>query len=190
MTLPRKYTDQACSLSRALEIVGERWTLLIVRDAFFGVRRFTDFAVHLNIPRAVLTGRLNALVDDGIMARALAESGREEYELTDKGLGLWPVVRSLLAWGDENYAPRGPRRLMYHAACDTLLESEGRCPHCALVPAIAEIVIAPGPGLEPMSEDADRVTRALSHPHRLLEPIAEVTRWGDARPSRPAAESG
>ena len=73
MTLPKDYADERCSLARALEVVGERWTLLIVRDAFFGVRRFGDFAAHLEIPRAVLTSRLAALVE---ARRARAGAGR------------------------------------------------------------------------------------------------------------------
>ena len=69
MALPNDYAGQACSLARALEIVGERWTLLIVRDAFFGVRRFGDFAAHLRIPRAVLAERLKSLTAAGVLTR-------------------------------------------------------------------------------------------------------------------------
>src|SRR6201996_7486183 len=96
MALPKDYTGEGCSLARALEVVGERWTLLIVRDAFFGVRRFSDFAAHLDIPRAVLTHRLAALVGAGVLAAAPGPHGHDEYSLTAKGLDLWPVVRSLL----------------------------------------------------------------------------------------------
>lgn len=112
MALPREYTGQACSIVRALEIVGERWTLLIVRDAVFGVRRFSDFLEHLGTPRAVLTERLEFLVREEVMTRVPGPGKRSEYELTAKGLALWPVVRSLSAWGDEFYAPEGqPARL-------------------------------------------------------------------------------
>jgi DNA-binding HxlR family transcriptional regulator len=169
--LHKDYADQACSLSRSLEIIGERWTLLIVRDAFFGVRRFSDFAAHLKISRGVLSTRLRELVDSGVLVRNRGTSGRLEYELTRRGIELWPVIRSLLAWGDTNYAPGGPRRLMHHAACGTLLEREGRCPVCERVPALPEVILSPGPGLEPMTADADPVTRALARPRRLLEPI-------------------
>src|ERR1700753_1084550 len=75
MALPNDYAGQACSLARALEIVGERWTLLIVRDAFFGVRRFGDFAAHLGIPRAVLAERLKSLTAAGVLARVPAQAG-------------------------------------------------------------------------------------------------------------------
>src|SRR6185312_1980526 len=100
MTLPSTYSERNCSLARALEVVGERWTLLIVRDVFYGVRRFGDFATQLKIPRAVLTSRLKALVQEGVLTRDDAGAGGVEYRLTDKGIALWPIVRSLMSWGD------------------------------------------------------------------------------------------
>ena len=81
VALPSEYSDEVCSLARALEIVGQRWTLLIIRDAFYGVRRFSDFASHLKIPKAVLTDRLGRLVRMVVLERAAAPSGRE-YALT------------------------------------------------------------------------------------------------------------
>src|ERR1700754_3218714 len=108
MPLPNDYAAQRnCSISRALEIVGERWTLLIVRDAFYGVRRFGEFVAQLGIPRAGLAARLRALVEEGILDRVPGSGPgrRDEYELTVKGVELWPVLRELMAWGDEFYAP-------------------------------------------------------------------------------------
>src|SRR5689334_13383651 len=96
MALPSTYADGNCSLARALEIVGERWTLLIVRDAFYGVRRFGDFATQLDIPRASLATRLKSLVEEGVLAR---DEDAKEYRLTPKGIALWPAVRALMAWG-------------------------------------------------------------------------------------------
>ena len=96
MALPNDYAGQACSLARSLEIIGERWTLLIVRDAFWGVRRFADFIDHLGIPRAVLASRLKTLVAAGVLTRVAGER-HLEYELTDKGTKLWPIVRDLMA---------------------------------------------------------------------------------------------
>ena len=113
MALPKDYTGEVCSLARALEVVGERWTLLIVRDAFFGVRRFSDFAAHLDIPRAVLTHRLTALVESDVLAVVPGPHGHDEYALTAKGLDLWPVVRSLLvstARGISRWAAKSPNR--------------------------------------------------------------------------------
>jgi DNA-binding HxlR family transcriptional regulator len=170
MALPSTYTSQSCSLSRTLEIVGERWTLLIVRDAFFGVRRFGDFAAHLQIPRAVLTQRLRSLTESGVLAKVPGAGRREEYELTDKGIALWPVVRTLIAWGDDYYGPEGPRRIFRHVADDAMVDESGRCTGCGTVVAPQDIVLTPGPGLPPARPD-DQVTLALEAPHRLLEPL-------------------
>src|SRR4051812_43161199 len=114
MALPKYYAGQQCSLARSLEIVGERWTLLIVRDAFFGVRRFGDFQAHLGMSRAVLTERLEGLLETGVLAETRGTHGYREYVLTDKGVGLWSVVRDLLVWGDEHFSQRGPRRVFQH----------------------------------------------------------------------------
>jgi DNA-binding HxlR family transcriptional regulator len=170
MALPREYTGQNCPLARSLEIIGERWTLLIVRDAFYGVSRFSDFRDHLGIPRAVLTERLNLLVEHGILVRAAAVSGRDEYRLTAKGQRLWPAVRSLIAWGDEFYVPGGQRRLFTHAGCDGVVDENGICRSCGLTPVPGELVLHPRPGAVP-PPGADLVTRALSVPHQLLEPV-------------------
>ena len=107
MALPNDYTGQACSLARSLEITGERWTLLIIRDAFWGVRRFDDFINHLHIPRAVLASRLKTLTAAGVMTRVAGER-HLEYELTGKGTALWPVILSLMSWGDD-YCARPAR---------------------------------------------------------------------------------
>ena len=107
MPLGTDYARQDCSLARALEVVGERWTMLILRDCFLGVRRFSDFQAHLDISRAVLATRLDALVTDGLLVRA--GSGHPEYELTDTGLALWPAMFALLQWGDERDHSRAGR---------------------------------------------------------------------------------
>lgn len=170
MVLPRDYAGQACSLARTLEVVGERWTLLILRDAFFGVSRFGEFAAHLGLPRAVLTERLAALVAAGLLAKG--DGRRARYHLTDLGLTLWPVVRSLMFWGDDHYAPSGPRREFWHAADGGPLDRDGRCASCGEPVAVGDTVVAPGPGLGPPADDADPVTAALARPHRMLHPLA------------------
>jgi DNA-binding HxlR family transcriptional regulator len=170
MALPSSYSGQACSLSRTLEIVGERWTLLIVRDAFYGVRRFGDFAAHLQIPRAVLTQRLASLIAAGVLVKVAGEGRRLEYELTDKGVALWPIVRSLTAWGDEYYAPDGARRIFLHAGDESPLDNNGRCQKCGDIVAAGDTVIAPGPGL-PKRPPEDPVSIRLAREHRLLVSI-------------------
>jgi DNA-binding HxlR family transcriptional regulator len=170
MALPRDYAAQPCSLARTLEIVGERWTLLIVRDAFYGVRSFGDFADHLQIPRAVLTDRLTALVGAGVLHK-VAHGRRFHYELTPKGVSLWPTVHALIQWGDEHYAPEGPRRLFLHATDDQPLDAAGVCTGCGRAVTPADILIKPGPGADTPHPDEDTVTAALRRPHRMLEPL-------------------
>jgi DNA-binding HxlR family transcriptional regulator len=169
MALPKVYAGQRCSLSRALEIVGERWTLLILRDAFFGVRRFGDFVAHLGVPRAVLTERLEALRDAGVLAETRGSHGYGEYVLTDKGIGLWPVVRDLLAWGDEHYSPQGPRRVFQHSEDAGLLEPDGRCSVCGCLVEPSDLVVLPGPGYDEAGDDI--VSQALTGAHPLLAPV-------------------
>ena len=105
--LGKEYAAQDCALARALEVIGERWTLLILRDAFFGVRRFNVFQAHLDIPKAVLADRLRGLVDDGLLERRAdpQHAGRHLYELTPAGRDLWPALHALLVWGGRHRAP-------------------------------------------------------------------------------------
>ena len=171
MTLPSTYADRNCSLVRTLEVVGERWTLLIIRDAFFGVRRFGDFAAQLGIPRAVLTDRLKSLVQEGVLTRDGDAPGGVEYRLTDKGIALWPIVRSLMNWGDAYYSPAGVRRTLRHDQDGGLLDPEGRCQECGADVPVSQIRIERGPGSEPADSDSDSRSTANSRPRRLLEPI-------------------
>jgi DNA-binding HxlR family transcriptional regulator len=171
MALGKDYDFQDCPIARALELVGERWTILVIRDCFLGVRRFNDFLAHLDIPRAVLTNRLERLVREGILERREYSPGRNEYLLTDRGRSLWPILHSLAEWGDQQAAPHaGRRRVFAHAKCGTDLDAAGACPRCRRVPDAADIEIRPGPGAELALRD-DRVTRALLGPHRILQPL-------------------
>ncbi len=99
-----------CSLAQTLQVVGERWTLLILRDAFFGCRRFDEFQKRLGIARNILTIRLKQLVDEGILQRTAVNGGRFEYTLTDKGYDLQPVLLAMTQWGDRHKPnPKGAR---------------------------------------------------------------------------------
>jgi DNA-binding HxlR family transcriptional regulator len=171
MALPKDYAGQGCSLARALEVVGERWTLLIVRDAFFGVRRFGDFVAHLDIPRAVLTHRLAALVEAGVLVAVPGPHGHDEYALTPKGLDLWPALRALLAWGDDYYSAAGPRRLYQHAADDGPVAGDGCCTACGDAVPVADLVVAPGPGWAPAPGKTDVVSVAMEAPHHMLTSV-------------------
>jgi len=97
------FAEVHCSIAQSLEIIGEWWTLLILRDAFLGIRRFDDFVDRLGIARNVLTNRLTTLVDAGILERRVYDPARDrgDYILTDKGRALWPVITSLRQWGDQ-----------------------------------------------------------------------------------------
>jgi DNA-binding HxlR family transcriptional regulator len=186
MALPRDYTGQTCSLARSLEVIGERWTLLIVRDAFYGVRRFSDFLAHLSIPRAVLTERLAGLVAAGILERVPGPGGYDEYAITDKGRALWPAVHALTAWGDTYYAAKGPRRLFTHTACGATVDAAGSCPTCGTAVDLADLTVAPGPGLAG-DNATDPVSVALATPHRMLEPLStrpdRTDRHGQSTPA-------
>ena len=171
MALPKEYTGAGCSLARSLEVLGERWTLLIIRDAFYGVRRFGDFADHLRIPRAVLTDRLRTLVEHGVVAKVpVPGSAYAEYELTGKGRELWPMIYGLIRWGDEHYASDGAPRVFEHAADGGRIGADSRCARCGEAVDVAGVQAVPGPGLDP-GEAQDDVSVALLRPHRLLEPL-------------------
>jgi len=167
--LGKDYKRQDCALARALEVVGERWTLLIIRDAFYGVRRFNDFQVHLDIPKAVLSDRLNGLVEDGILERLPdpGHAGRHVYDLTAAGRDLWPALHALLEWGDRHRAPGS--RVFQHAACGTVLGAGGFCPACRQTPGPEDILTRPRAGRRRLRDDP--VARALRTPHRLLDPV-------------------
>ncbi|HSS23056.1 MAG TPA: helix-turn-helix domain-containing protein, partial [Mycobacterium sp.] len=107
---PANTPPRAAPFARSLEIVGERWTLLIMRDAFYGVRRFSDFRSHLGIPKAVLAERLAFLVAEGVLTKVTGNRGRDEYELTGEGRQLWPMIWSMISWGNENYLDKPSRR--------------------------------------------------------------------------------
>jgi DNA-binding HxlR family transcriptional regulator len=166
MALPREYTAESCPIARSLEIVGERWTLLIVRDAFYGVRRFSDFRAHLGIPKAVLSERLSLLVEEGVLTKTA--SGRE-YELTPKGVRLWPTIWSLLSWGNDNYVEQPHRRGYRHADCGGTIGPDRVCSACGQLPDVADLVTHPP--RRPRDTRDDPVSEALRRPHRMLEPI-------------------
>jgi DNA-binding HxlR family transcriptional regulator len=142
--LDRTYPDQVCSIARALEVVGERWTVLIVRDAFLGRTRFSEFQRSLGIARNVLTQRLGHLVEEGVLEHA--DDGR--YLLTPKGRELAPALHQLMKWGDHHYAPpEGPPRLTLHRGCGGTVEADMVCERCGeLVPSPAGIELTAGPG--------------------------------------------
>jgi DNA-binding HxlR family transcriptional regulator len=166
--LGKDYEQQDCAIARSLETIGERWTLLIVRDAFYGVQRFNDFQAHLDMPRAVLSDRLGGLVDHGILERRPdpEHARRSLYVLTAAGRDLWPVIYALLSWGTRH---RGTgSRVFAHVQCGTPLDDRGGCPTCNVTPGPEEVITLPRRG---RGGRDDPVAVALRGPHRLLEPI-------------------
>ncbi|MEU1468924.1 helix-turn-helix domain-containing protein [Streptomyces sp. NPDC005761] len=175
MALGKDYVNQQCSMARALEVVGERWTLLVVRDAFYGVRRYNDFLVHLGIPRAVLATRLQSLTEAGVLEKRRYQESppREEYVLTESGKALWPVIGTLGVWGRDHLPGTLPMRVFVHADCGTELSAYGACPACSVPVPPEDIEMRPGDGLDAHADDP--VSRALLTPRRLLRPL-EVDR--------------
>jgi DNA-binding HxlR family transcriptional regulator len=171
VALPREYAAESCPIARTLEIVGERWTLLVVRDAFYGVRRFSDFRAHLGIPKAVLSERLSLLVDEGVLSKAAGSSGRDEYVLTAKGRRLWPTIWSLAGWGNDNYVPPPHRRTYRHLDCGGTIGGDRVCATCGQLPDVADLVVHPPHRARDRGVRDDPVSEALRRPHRLLEPI-------------------
>ena len=151
--LPRTYEGQNCSIARALEVVGERWTPLILRDAFRGTTRFEDFQASLGIARNVLSARLARLCEEGILERRRYQErpARDEYLVTAKGADLQPVLLGLLRWGDRHAAPDGPPVVLTHTACGHELEPVLVCGHCRQAPAPGSVVTQAGPGAAPAS---------------------------------------
>jgi DNA-binding HxlR family transcriptional regulator len=145
------------SVARALEIVGERWTLLILREAFFGVRRFGQLARNLQIPRPTLSARLRTLVDKGLLekVRYARDPDRHEYRLTDSGRDLFPAIVILMQWGDHHLPnPQGPPIALHHHPCDQTAEPVLVCAHCRQEITAHNVTPAPGPGFVDASGDA------------------------------------
>jgi len=125
--------DQDCSVARTLSVIGDRWTMLVLREAFMRTRRFDDFQRATGAPRPVLSARLSALVDEGVLERVPygSNAARYEYRLTEKGLDLYPVIVSLLAWGDRWMADEeGPPVELRHKGCGAVMHPELACPEC------------------------------------------------------------
>lgn len=147
-------STENCTVQRALDLVGEKWTLLILRDAMNRVRRFDDFRRHVGLSDAVLSDRLRKLVAAGILrAVPYQEAGsrtRNEYRLTQKGRDLWPVLMALRQWGETYVAnPEGPVIDIRHSECDAPVRVVVECSggHAALTPA--EVTVRPGPAARP-----------------------------------------
>ena len=141
--------NQACSLARTLSVIGDRWTLLILRDCFLRVRRFEDFHERLGIGRPILADRLSRLVDAFVLTKVPYQQNptRYEYRLTPKGLDLYPVIMSIVHWGDVHMAGKKGRPLLHtHVNCRHQFDPVMVCSECLGVLNPRAVRVSPGPG--------------------------------------------
>ncbi len=150
--LGRTYDTQDCSIARSLEVIGERWTLLILRDLTFGLHGFDEIRTSLDVATNVLADRLGKLCDEGLVerARVQGDARRVAYGLTPKGLALQPVLFHLAKWGDRFYAsPLGPPRLALHRGCDGEVDERVTCGRCGAQVAFEDIHTVPRGAADP-----------------------------------------
>ncbi|MEN9644990.1 MAG: hypothetical protein RL238_1659 [Actinomycetota bacterium] len=143
------FADMHCSIAQSLEIIGEWWTLLILRDSFLGIRRFDDFVERLGISRNVLATRLDTLVEAGILERRPYDDarGRFDYVLTDKGRALWPVITAIRQWGDEWVLGAGNEPLLLeHRDHGHVANVRMVCEECGEPLDARSVRAVPGPG--------------------------------------------
>ncbi len=153
----KSFSEMHCSVAQCLEVVGEWWSLLIIRDAFLGVTRFDDFQARLGISRNVLNQRLAGLVQNGVLVKVpySEHPPRHDYRLTDKGKDLWPVLTTMRQWGDKYAAPDGPPLELVHKRCGAISQARMMCSACGEPIAARDVRAVPGPGaVEPLLRQA------------------------------------
>ncbi|PRY00572.1 winged helix-turn-helix transcriptional regulator [Allonocardiopsis opalescens] len=170
--------SRACSVARALEVVGERWSLLIVRDVFNGIRRFDELRDHLGVARNVLSQRLRTLVGARVLDRVPYREGRQrrrfEYRLTERGRELVPVLLALMAWGDRNLAGgEGPPVLAEHLDCGKRVRMVPVCGAGHVLGSASDLVFTPGPG----ARKSERPAVRPDEPERRSSPSRTVLPW-------------
>lgn len=142
--------DQPCSITRPLVILGDRWTLLLLKSAFSGVRRFSDFQNELGISKSRLADRLGRLVQHEILVKErVNDAGFEEYRLTAKGHDLYPILIAIKDWGDTYMAPAGPPVIYRHRDCSGQAHAPAVCDECGSHVTARDITPELGPGVQP-----------------------------------------
>lgn len=140
--------DEPCSITRPLVILGDRWTLLILKYSFAGVRRFNAFQSALGISRSRLQDRLDRLIDHGILVKQKAAVGaHEEYRLTPKGHDIYPILMAIRDWGDAHMTPEGPPVEYRHHGCAGEAHVRLECDCCGVALTARDVEVLPGPGL-------------------------------------------
>jgi DNA-binding HxlR family transcriptional regulator len=145
------YDTANCTIGATVSLIGEKWTFLVLREAFNGVRRFEDMRRRTQAPRQVLSERLGRLVADGMLRRVPyqehGQRARHEYRLTQKGLDLYPVFVALMEWGDKHAAgPAGPQVLLTHRDCGAGVNLRVACTDGHVLESPREVTPLPGPG--------------------------------------------
>lgn len=145
-----------CTLGRTMEILGERWTVVVLREVFLGVRRFDDIRRHAGVPRQVLTNRLATLLNQGLLHKVpYRDDGartRHEYRLTDKGLELQPILLAITQWGDRHLAdPEGPPTTFVHRDCEQPVHVEVHCAAGHRLDDPRQVATRSGPGMHPFA---------------------------------------
>jgi DNA-binding HxlR family transcriptional regulator len=152
LVLRNDYEGQVCSIANTLELVGERWTLLVIREVFNGNRRFGEMQKSLGVARNVLTTRLQRLVDEDILERRAYSERPERYEyfLTEKGLDLWPLMISLMHWGDKHMPSPGgrPMIIVHKGDCGGEIDDRRICTRCGKRLGVREVRAIEGPGTQ------------------------------------------
>ena len=154
--------DRNCSIAQCLEVTGDWWTLLIMRDVFLGVRRFDELQADLGISRNILARRLDRLVAEGILERRPYSDTppRSEYVLTPKGRDLWPVLDAMRRWGDTWHAPGGPPVEVVHVGCGERTAVVPVCAACGEALTADDVRAVPGPGADRSGPLARRAATA------------------------------
>jgi DNA-binding HxlR family transcriptional regulator len=148
------FRDMNCSVAQALEVVGEWWSLLVVRDALVGVTRFDEFQRRLGISRNVLNDRLTRLVAEGVLEKVAYQDRppRHDYVLTEKGRALWEVVDAMRRWGDQWASPAaGPPMELVHRSCGHATRPTLHCSECDEALGLRDVTLAYGPGADDRS---------------------------------------
>ena len=149
--MPSHY-GQFCPVAKAMELLDERWTLLVLRDIFLGNRRFDALQGHLGVARNVLQSRLERLLEHGVIEKVPYQERpvRHEYRLTPKGIDLWPTIVSLMQWGDRHaLSPAGPPVLLQHKECGGEVDGHRICTACGTPLEARDVRAVAGPGAAP-----------------------------------------
>jgi DNA-binding HxlR family transcriptional regulator len=142
--------EQDCSMARTLAVIGDRWSLLILRESFLRVRRFDDFQDRLGIGRPILADRLQKLVTNFVLTKMAYQENptRYEYRLTPKGRDLYPVIMSIVHWGDVHLAGKKGRPVLHeHVSCGHVFDPVMRCSECEATLEPRDVKVLPGPGM-------------------------------------------